>query len=87
MEPKQVMENSIKILLHDVDRVSAIVADVQRGLQSPDCQALGRGKVAQLIKQLKEASARLEGIRDFASACQSRVNKKATESDNIEMWV
>ena len=87
MEPKQVMENSIKVLLHDVDRVDALIGSVQDGLKSLEQVPHAEGKVSAMKERLEEAHTRLKGIRDFIIACGRRVNRKAVEEEDIDVWL
>ena len=54
MEPKQLMENSIKVLLHDVDRISTLVCGVQTELRSLEHLPRAEGKVSVMKEQLGE---------------------------------
>jgi hypothetical protein len=87
MEPKQLMENSIKVLLHDVDRISTLVCGVQTELRSLEHLPRAEGKVSVMKERLGEVHTRLEGVRDFIIACQRRVIKKEVEEEDIDIWL
>jgi peptide subunit release factor 1 (eRF1) len=87
MEPKQMMENSIKVLLHDVDRIDTLIGSVQEELRSLEQISRVESKVSVMKEQLGEAHARLEGVRDFIIACGRRVNRKAVEEEGIDVWL
>jgi hypothetical protein len=87
MEPKQIMENSIRVLLHDVDRISTLICRVQAELRSLEHLPRAESRVSTMKEQLGEVHTRLEGIRDFVIACQHRVNKKGVEAEGIDIWL
>ncbi len=87
MEPKQLRENSVKVLLHDVDRISTLICSVQTELGSLEHPPRVESTVCVMKEQLGEVHTRLEGVRDFIIACQRRVNKKAVEEEDIDIWL
>jgi len=87
MEPKRLMDNSIKVLLHDVDRISRLICNVQAELRSLQHLPRAEGRVSLMKEQLEEVHTRLEGVREFIIACQRRVNKRMVEEEDIDVWL
>ncbi len=87
MEPKQEMKKSIKVLLRDVNRISAIVASVQKELLQVEPLLQNTAKLSAMKEELDEAHTRLEGIRDFILACEQRVMKPKAQTEDIDVWL
>lgn len=87
MESKQEMKKSIKVLLRDVNRISAIVASVQRELLQVEPLLQNKSKLPNMKEELDEAHARLEGIRDFILRCEQRALKPKTQPEDIDVWL
>lgn len=87
MESKQEMKKSIKILLRDVNRISAIVTSVQKELLQVEPLLQTKSKLSVMKEELDEAHTRLEGIRDFILGCEQRVMKPKTQPEDIDVWL
>lgn len=87
MEPKQEMKKSVKILLHDVNHISAIISSVQKELRQIGPLLHAESKLLSMKEELNEVHARLEGIRDFILSCEQRALKPKTEAEDIDVWL
>jgi chromosome segregation ATPase len=87
MEAKQFVQNSMKVVLHDVDRATALIENVQSKLNEMDRQLREKTRLLEMQNQLREVQTRLEGIKRTIAACQHRLKKDLIEREDIDVWL
>ena len=86
MEPKQRMNKTIRHLLHDVERISAVIREVEEELVTARLSSLTARKIVVLKEKLGEVHARLDGVHEFILSCQRQANEQPVVQE-MDVWL
>ena len=86
MERKNVMKKTIKHILADLDRVSAVVRMVEQELNDLGHHTQPSSKLAGMKEKLGEIHARLDGMREFVLHCQSQAVEEPLDQE-VDVWL
>ncbi len=86
MEPKDKMNKTFRHLLHDVDRISTVVREVEEELVTARPSSLTTRRIVQMKERLGEVHARLEGVHEFIVNCQREVSEQPS-SQEVDVWL
>ena len=86
MEPKEKMNKTVRHLLHDVDRISAVVREVEEELITARPSSLTAKKIVTMKEKLGEVHARLDGVHEFIINCQRDVTEKSAAQE-VDVWL
>jgi len=86
MEPKQKMNKTIRHLLHDIERISAVVREVEEELVTARPSSLTTRKIVMIKEKLGEVHARLDGVREFVLDCQHQATEQPAVQE-MDVWL
>lgn len=86
MEPKLKMSKTIRHLLHDIERISAVVREVEEELVTARPSSLTTKKILVLKEKLGEVHARLDGIHEFVLGCQRQAQEQPVVQET-DVWL
>ncbi len=86
MEPKQKMNKTIRHLLHDIERISTVVREVEEELVTARPSSLTTRKIVMIKEKLGEVHARLDGVREFVINCQRQANEQPAVQE-MDVWL
>ncbi len=86
MEPKQKMNKTIRHLLLDIERISAVVREVEEELVAARPSTLTTRKIMVLKEKLSEVHARLDGIHEFVLSCQRQATEQPAVQE-MDVWL
>ena len=81
------MNQKIKMLLGDVERITTVVSSAEERLAQLHVSRPEGAKLVSIREELAEVHTRLEGVREFVLACQSKANRKTAEQEDIDVWL
>jgi cob(I)alamin adenosyltransferase len=86
METKQKMNKTIRHLLHDIERISGVVREVEEELITARPSSLTTKRIVVMKEKLGEVHARLDGVHEFILTCQREAAEKPAIQE-VDVWL
>ena len=88
MNPRELMNQKVELLLDEIRRINVAVIDAMRNLDHMDYKNHQDTRLLGLKERLSVIQARIEGLGEFVDEC----SKLAREKDNphpedIDIWI
>ena len=88
MEPLQIMDEKIELLLDELHRINSAIVDAERKLEQIDYRHHREGKLLTLKELLSVIQARIEGMGEFLNECRTMAKQRnRPENEDIDIWV
>ena len=80
------MKKTIAHLIRDLDRMSAVVREVEEELVTTKPSSFTTRKIMTIKEKLGEIHARLDGVREFVVLCQRKAEVE-TVPEEMDVWL
>jgi hypothetical protein len=88
MEPLQIMDEKIELLLDELKRINSAIVDAERKLEQVDYRHHSEGKLLSLKELLSVIQARIEGMGEFLNDCRTLARQRnRPKSEDIDIWI
>jgi len=86
MGTKERMKQNIDRIVQDVDQIGSVVRATEAELAVLSDELRGDDRWLAIRSQLSEVHARLDGLKEFALACERRM-AGATSEEELDVWL
>lgn len=86
MDANDRVKHTIDRIVHDIDQIGSVVRSTEEDLNEAVSQAPDPQRWSMMRSRLSEVHARLDGLKEFALACERRMAGTATEEE-LDVWL
>ena len=86
MDTRDRMKQQIERIVRDLDLIGSIVRSTESDLSAAVHEPPSEERLAAMRSRLSEVHARLDGLREFALACERRMAGRETEEE-LDVWL
>jgi len=86
MDAKDRMKQQIERIIRDLDHIGSVVRATESELSAAMREVPSEERLAGMRARLSEVHARLDGLREFALACERRLAGRETEEE-LDIWL
>jgi hypothetical protein len=86
MDPNEHVKQNIDRIVHDIDQIGSVVRMTEAELAAVMKESPNVDRWASMKSRLSEVHARLDGLKEFALACERRMAGSASEEE-LDVWL
>lgn len=86
MDANDRIKQQIERIVRNLDHIGSVVRATESELSAAMREGLSEERLAGMRARLSEVHARLDGLREFALACERRMAGKETEEE-LDVWL
>lgn len=86
MDTRERMKQHIEHIVRDLDHIGSVVRSTETELTATIREPLSQERLATMRAHLSEVHARLDGLREFALACERRLSGREAEEE-LDVWL
>lgn len=86
MDANERMKQQIERIIRDLDHIGSVVRATESELTAAMRETPSEERLSSMRARLSEVHARLDGLREFALACERRMAGSKTEEE-LDVWL